>query len=91
MEFAPKKRFFTFIRDLQNEICKALESFEPRAKFIEDRWEREAGGGGWSRVLTGQVFEKAGVNVSEVCGPVHEILKVPSPEAPKTFTQQELA
>ena len=85
MEFAPKKRFFTFIRDLQNEICKALESFEPRAKFIEDRWEREAGGGGWSRVITGQVFEKAGVNVSEVYGPVPEILKSTIPGSAKDF------
>jgi len=56
MEFIPKKRFFTFIRNLQNEICEALESFEPHEKFIEDRWERKAGGGGWSRVLKGTTF-----------------------------------
>lgn len=85
MEFRPKKRFFTFIRDLQNEICKALESFEPTDQFIEDRWERKEGGGGWSRVLKGKTFEKAGVNVSEVHGPVPEVLKGSIPDSAKNF------
>ena len=48
MEFTPKNRFFTFIRGLQKDICKAIEVFEPEAKFIEDQWERAAGGGGWT-------------------------------------------
>ena len=85
MEFTPKKRFFTFIRNLQNEICDALVSFEPHETFIEDRWEREAGGGGWSRVLKGTTFEKAGVNVSEVHGPVPEVLKGSIAESAKDF------
>lgn len=85
MEFRPKKRFFTFIRDLQNEICKALDSFEPTDQFIEDRWERTEGGGGWSRVLKGKTFEKAGVNVSEVHGPVPEVLKGSIPDSAKNF------
>jgi len=85
MEFTPKKRFFNFIRGLQNDICEALEAFEPTEKFIEDRWEREAGGGGWSRVLKGAAFEKAGVNVSEVYGPVPEVLKGTIPENAQEF------
>lgn len=85
MEFTPKKRFFTFIRDLQNEICQALEAFEPTDIFIEDQWERKAGGGGWSRVLTGKTFEKAGVNVSEVHGPVPEVLKGSVPNNATNF------
>ena len=85
MEFTPKIRFFNFIRGLQNEICKALEAFEPEAKFIEDRWERQAGGGGWSRVLKGSAFEKAGVNVSEVHGPVPEVLKGTIPKSAIEF------
>ena len=37
--------------------------------FREDAWDRSGGGGGRSRVLAdGGVFEKAGVNVSEVFG-----------------------
>jgi coproporphyrinogen III oxidase len=85
MEFTPKKRFFTFIRELQNDICRALEEFESEAKFIEDPWKREAGGGGWSRVLMGQIFEKAGVNVSEVYGEVPEVLRASVPENAQDF------
>ena len=85
MEFTPKKRFFTFIRGLQDDICQALEKFEPQDRFLEDQWDRAAGGGGWSRVLTGQTFEKAGVNVSEVHGPVPEVLKGTIPESAKDF------
>lgn len=85
MEFSPKKHFFTFIRGLQNEICQALESLEPKDQFLEDQWDREAGGSGWSRVLTGKTFEKAGVNVSEVYGPVPDILKGSIPDNAKNF------
>ena len=39
------------------------------AKFHEDAWVRESGGGGISKVLkNGKVFEKAGVNLSVVYG-----------------------
>ena len=78
MEFTPKKRFFTFIRNLQNEICEALESFEPHEKFIEDRWERKAGGGGWSRVLKGSIAESAkdfyATGISLVIHPVNPMV-----------------
>lgn len=54
---------------LQDRICDAIEAADGRAKFIEDNWQREAGGGGRSRVLSqGQVFEQAGVNFSHVHG-----------------------
>jgi coproporphyrinogen III oxidase len=53
----------------QEEICAALEAGDGRARFSTDRWEREGGGGGLSRVLQdGAVVEKAGVNVSDVHG-----------------------
>jgi len=39
------------------------------ARFIEDAWVREGGGGGISAVLNnGKVWEKAGVNLSVVYG-----------------------
>lgn len=58
-----------FMESLQDEICRALESVEPEARFVEDSWVKESGGGGRSRVLTGgQVFEKGGVNFSHVMG-----------------------
>jgi coproporphyrinogen III oxidase len=44
-----------------------------QGQFREDTWQREGGGGGRSRVLTeGGVFEKAGVNFSEVFGRMSE-------------------
>lgn len=59
----------TYLLDLQDRICEGLELEDSRAEFYQDSWEREAGGGGRSRVLTnGKVFEKAGVNFSHVYG-----------------------
>ncbi len=56
-------------RELQSTICAALEAIDGRARFSTDRWEREGGGGGVTRVLEdGDVFEKAGVNWSDVSG-----------------------
>jgi coproporphyrinogen III oxidase len=54
---------------LQGEICAALEGADGAARFSAERWTRAGGGGGLSRVLQeGAVFEKAGVNVSDVHG-----------------------
>ena len=59
----------TYFRDLQDRICAGLEAIDGVGRFREDSWQREGGGGGRSRVLTeGGVFEKAGVNFSEVFG-----------------------
>ena len=70
-----KEEFVGFITHLQNEICRALEDLDGAAKFQEDKWEREGGGGGVSRILSeGRVFEKAGVNRSEVYGEVTPVL-----------------
>jgi len=81
-----KNQFFHLVRDLQDQICAALEAFEPEQRFVEDRWERAEGGGGWSRVLSGgTTFEKAGVNVSEVHGPLPDILRNSVPESAESF------
>jgi coproporphyrinogen III oxidase len=54
---------------LQDQICAALGEADGRASFREDTWQRPEGGGGRTRILTnGAVFEKAGVNFSEVHG-----------------------
>ncbi|WP_062534185.1 oxygen-dependent coproporphyrinogen oxidase [Mizugakiibacter sediminis] len=59
----------TFLRELQDRICAALEAIDGAARFAEDVWERPAGGGGRTRVLKdGGVFEQAGVNFSRVHG-----------------------
>jgi coproporphyrinogen III oxidase len=58
-----------YLVDLQNRICAALEKEEPKARFIEDKWQRKDGGGGKTRVLSnGEVFEQGGVNFSHVTG-----------------------
>ncbi|HIP67273.1 MAG TPA: oxygen-dependent coproporphyrinogen oxidase [Chromatiales bacterium] len=58
-----------FLKTLQDDICNALASEDGKATFFEDNWQREAGGGGRTRVLTdGAVFEQAGVNYSHVFG-----------------------
>lgn len=64
-----------WVKALQDHIVTTLESIEsshsPKssAKFLRDHWLRPEGGEGSSCVLTGgEVFEKAGVNVSIVHG-----------------------
>ena len=58
-----------YLLTLQNTICSALEGEEPSARFIEEAWTREEGGGGRTRVLAkGDTFEQAGVNFSHVSG-----------------------
>jgi coproporphyrinogen III oxidase len=58
-----------YFHGLQDRICAGLEVADGAGKFREDSWTREGGGGGRSRVLVeGGVFEKAGVNFSEVFG-----------------------
>ena len=60
----------SYLLDLQDRICKAIEKLEEDGhSFREDQWQREEGGGGRSRVLEdGAVFEKAGINFSHVHG-----------------------
>ncbi|OGT40195.1 MAG: coproporphyrinogen III oxidase [Gammaproteobacteria bacterium RIFCSPHIGHO2_12_FULL_38_14] len=57
-----------YLLDLQNRLCVCLENEDGTAKFIEDSWEYPEGGGGITRVLTGKIIEKAGVNFSHVKG-----------------------
>lgn len=58
-----------YLLDLQTRITSGLADEDGKATFQEDRWEREEGGGGRSRVLSeGAVFEQAGVNFSHVTG-----------------------
>ncbi len=59
----------TWLRQLQDAICVALEACERGQRFVEDGWDRSEGGGGRTRVLAdGEVFERAGVNFSHVSG-----------------------
>lgn len=58
-----------WFQSLQDSICKAVEAVDGKAKFEEDVWVRQEGGGGRSRIIRhGNVLEKAGVNYSAVHG-----------------------
>ncbi|MCH8558829.1 MAG: oxygen-dependent coproporphyrinogen oxidase [Balneolia bacterium] len=71
-----KERFTTYIYELQDQICAAVETTDGKARFQEDNWEREGGGGGRTRVITGgEVFEKGGVNCSVVHGELPELIR----------------
>ena len=71
-----KESWISYIHDLQNRICAALEQSDGKAKFFEDEWQRPEGGGGKTRVIAnGNVFEKGGVNTSIVFGEVTEKMR----------------
>lgn len=68
-----KNKFSVYIDSLQERITSDLEKLDGKSKFIKDNWEREKGGGGLTMILeNGDVFEKAGVNVSKVYGNLPE-------------------
>ncbi len=69
----------SWFESLRDRICAEFEAIEAEAgsdaRFAYTPWDREAdglepgaGGGGVRGVMTGQVFEKVGVNVSTVGG-----------------------
>ena len=58
----------SYLMDLQDRIGARLEELDGGARFREDDWQRD-GGGGRTRVLeAGALFERAGVNFSDVRG-----------------------
>jgi coproporphyrinogen III oxidase len=71
-----KESWISYIEELQNTICTALENADGLARFAEDRWERPGGGGGRTRMIAnGNVFEKGGVNTSVVHGAVTDAMR----------------
>lgn len=66
-----KEKFYAYIQNLQDKITANLEAIDGQEVFKEDLWHREEGGGGRTRVIeNGGVFEKGGVNISKVHGPL---------------------
>jgi coproporphyrinogen III oxidase len=66
-----KNQFYNYIEQLQDQITSKLETIDGKATFKEDLWKRNEGGGGRTRVIqNGNVFEKGGVNISKVHGPL---------------------
>ena len=59
----------SYLLTLQNSITDALCDLDGSLELREDKWDREEGGGGCSRVMRdGDVFEQAGINFSHVFG-----------------------
>jgi coproporphyrinogen III oxidase len=82
-----RTRAADYFRSLQDGICSALEQAEGTGRFREDLWQREGGGGGRTRVLAdGGVFEKAGVNFSDVHGQFSEEFAAQLPGEGRDFT-----
>jgi coproporphyrinogen III oxidase len=79
-------RAAAFFRSLQATITDALETADGGVPFVEDAWQRAGGGGGYTRVLEeGQVFEKAGVNWSQVEGELPEEIAAHTPGEGRAF------
>ncbi|MGN6397157.1 MAG: oxygen-dependent coproporphyrinogen oxidase [Mucilaginibacter sp.] len=71
-----KEQIAADYQTIQEEICAALEQCDGIAKFEEEVWEREGGGGGRTRVIqNGNVLEKGGVNFSAVYGQLPHTMK----------------
>ena len=71
-----KEQFVAYIKDLQNTITSKIEAIDGGAAFKQDLWERPQGGGGRTRIIeNGNVFEKGGVNTSEVFGELPESMQ----------------
>ncbi|MFC5047579.1 oxygen-dependent coproporphyrinogen oxidase [Aquimarina hainanensis] len=71
-----KEKFYQYIQELQDTITASLEKIDGKATFKQDIWERAEGGGGRTRVIeNGAVFEKGGVNISAVHGPLPKTMQ----------------
>ncbi len=72
MPILNKEHISTWFKHLQDDICGQMEDADGQGRFREDQWDRPGGGGGRSRVISGQLIEKGGVNFSAVHGELSE-------------------
>ena len=71
-----KEQITADYKQIQDEICAALEAVDGKAHFEEELWERDGGGGGRTRVIQhGNILEKGGVNFSAVHGQLPDAIK----------------
>ena len=77
-----RERWASYILELQQLICTALEAKEGKSRFTDEQWARsgtdgKAEGGGRTRIIAGgEVFEKGGVNTSIVHGKVTDPMRM---------------
>ncbi|MBE26186.1 MAG: oxygen-dependent coproporphyrinogen oxidase [Saprospirales bacterium] len=70
-----KEAIRTWFMGLQDDICASLEILDGEGEFQEDLWQRDGGGGGRSRSISGRRIEKGGVNFSAVEGILPDKIK----------------
>ncbi|QHT65926.1 oxygen-dependent coproporphyrinogen oxidase [Rhodocytophaga rosea] len=64
-----KEEISSWFQQLQDNICRQIEATDGKARFEEDLWTRDAGGGGRTRIIQkGNILEKGGVLFSAVHG-----------------------
>ena len=67
-----KTQAINYFKDLQNRICAVFEHLDGTGQFERTPWKKGAeehlNGGGEMRLMRSDVFEKVGVNFSEVYG-----------------------
>lgn len=62
-------------RQIQEQFCAAIEQIDGGSRFTVDAWDRPGGGGGLTRILSGDGhIEKAAVNLSAVEGETPQLL-----------------
>ncbi|WP_259070222.1 oxygen-dependent coproporphyrinogen oxidase [Mucilaginibacter sp. X4EP1] len=71
-----KEQIAADYQQIQDEICAALELTDGKSVFEEEKWERDGGGGGRTRIIqNGNIFERGGVNFSAVYGQLPDSMK----------------
>ena len=71
-----KEQFQNYIQNLQLSITSELEKVDGKSKFSNIKWQRKGGGGGVTKIIgNGDVFEKGGVNISNVFGELPKTMK----------------
>ena len=71
-----KEKFYNYIQNLQLSITRELEKVDGKSKFTNIKWKREEGGGGITKIIQNvDVFEKGGVNISNVFGELPKTMK----------------
>jgi len=75
MDMAFTRKVEAGYRNLQNEQVEAIMALDGAVSLRRDTWDRPGGGGGDTRILTGEgIIEKGGLNFSAVEGEVTEAL-----------------